>query len=48
MFAKELKNETEDYLDAPWEPTFEVESTASHKYYQLKWNDYTIAVVVHA
>ena len=31
MFEKEIKNETEDYMDAPWEPTFEVETTARHK-----------------
>jgi len=31
LFSEEVKNTDEDYKDAPWVPTFECESTASHK-----------------
>jgi hypothetical protein len=32
LFSKEVVNESEDYVDAPWSPTHEVECTYSHKF----------------
>ena len=31
LFEKEVKNETEDYADAPWCPTYEVEEIYKHQ-----------------
>ncbi len=35
LFCEEIKNTTEDYQDAPWVPTFELETTASHRCYSF-------------
>ena len=32
MFSKEVVNESEDYVDAPWSPTHEVETKYVHKF----------------
>ena len=32
LFHQEAKNESEDYIPAPWVPTFEVQTTASHTF----------------
>lgn len=32
LFSKEVLNESEDYIDAPWSPTHEVECTYSHNF----------------
>ena len=31
LFSQEVRNDGEDYMDAPWTPTFDVETIASHK-----------------
>ena len=32
LFSKEVVNESEDYIDAPWTPTHEVETKYSHQF----------------
>ena len=32
LFHQEAKNESEDYIPAPWVPTFEVQTTAAHTF----------------
>ncbi len=41
LFCEEIKNTTEDYQDAPWVPTFELETTASHRCYCFAFSCYT-------
>ena len=39
LFSKEVVNESEDYVDAPWSPTHEVECTYRSSSFAFSKND---------
>ena len=39
LFSKEVVNESEDYVDAPWSPTHEVECTYRSSSFTFSIND---------
>ena len=45
LFHQEAKNESEDYIPAPWVPTFEVQTTAAHTFTLKELKDKDDAVV---
>ena len=45
LFSKEVTNDSEDYVDAPWTPTHEVETNFVHKFVLAQKQEVSIQIL---